>query len=266
MLPPSQQPRVVTTLHGTDTTLLGHDAGYAPAIRHALASSDAVTAVSESLKQETQRVLGVDGPIEVIHNFFAPRPPSRLPEVVRGELGLRDEVVVVHSSNLRHGKRIDLLLDAAARAHPRVAFKLLILAGEAFAPFAGDVRRLGLADRVIVREKVLAIEDYLQIADVGLYTSDAESFCLSILEAMCFGCPSVSTRVGGIPEVVEDNESGVLVPAGDVGALATTLEALIDDEPRRRALGHAARTRARERFSAEVIVPRYEALYRRLCR
>jgi glycosyltransferase involved in cell wall biosynthesis len=91
-------------------------------------------------------------------------------------------------------------------------FLVDVLTGEPFAPFASDVRRLGLTDRLIVREKVHAIEDYLQIADVGLYTSDAESFCLSILEAMCFACPSVSTRVGGIPELVEDNESGLLVP------------------------------------------------------
>src|SRR2546426_4911917 len=103
MLARDQQPRVVTTLHGTDTTLLGHDAGYAAAIKHALTSSDAVTAVSESLKSETYRVLDFDGPIEVIHNFFAPRPPSRPPEVVHRELGLGDEVLVVHSSNLRPG-------------------------------------------------------------------------------------------------------------------------------------------------------------------
>jgi L-malate glycosyltransferase len=83
---------------------------------------------------------------------------------------------------------------------------------------------------------------------------------------MCFGCPSVSTRVGGIPEVVKDNETGLLVPAGDVAALATALQTLIDDEPRRRALVRAAHARAGARFSAEVIVPRYEALYRRLCR
>src|SRR5262249_55966645 len=112
-----------------------------------------------------------------------------------------------------------------------------------------DVRRLGLADRVIVREKVHAIEDYLQIADVGLYASDAESFCLSILEAMCFGCPSVSTRVGGIPEVVGDNDSGLLVPAGDAAALAQALEALIHDEPRRRALRGGGRRHARGRAS-----------------
>jgi len=266
MLAPECGPRVVTTLHGTDTTLLGQDPGYAPAILHALHSSDAVTAVSESLKHETQSVLGFAGPIDVIHNFFAPHPVTRPPEAVRRELGLEGEVLVVHSSNLRPSKRVDLVLAAAARVRPPEAFKLLILAGGAFAPFAGQVQRLGLADRVIVREKVHAIEDYLQIADVGFYASDAESFCLSILEGMCFGCPSVSTRVGGIPEVVEDKESGLLVPPGDVAALAEALEALIKDEPRRRALGSAARARARERFSAEVIVPRYEALYRRLCR
>jgi N-acetyl-alpha-D-glucosaminyl L-malate synthase BshA len=266
MLSREHQPRVVTTLHGTDTTLLGYDPGYAPAIKHALTCSDAVTAVSESLKQETHRVLHFDGPIQVIHNFFAPRPPRRSGEEVRRELGLGKEVVVVHSSNLRPGKRIDLLLETVARVRPSDAFKLLVLAGEPFAPFAEHVRRLGLADRVIVREKVNDIEDYLQVGDIGLYTSETESFCLSILEAMCFGCPSVSTRVGGIPEVVEDNRSGLLVPSGDVGALASALEALIHDEARRRTLGRAARARARELFSAEIIVPRYEALYRRLCR
>jgi N-acetyl-alpha-D-glucosaminyl L-malate synthase BshA len=265
MLPREHQPRVVTTLHGTDTTLLGHDPGYAPAIRYALTCSDAVTAVSEFLKEETRRVLNFDGPIQVIHNFFAPRAPRRSRDEVRRELGLDRELVVLHSSNLRPGKRIDLLLETVARVRPGDAFKLLILAGGPFAPFAGHVRRLGLADRVIVREKVNDIEDYLQIGDVGLFTSEAESFCLSILEAMCFGCPSVSTRVGGIPEVVEDDRSGLLVPSGDVGALASALEALLHDEPRRGALGRAAQARARDLFSAEVIVPRYEALYRRLC-
>jgi L-malate glycosyltransferase len=266
MLPREQQPCVVTTLHGTDTSLLGYDPGYAPAIRHALINSDAVTTVSESLKRETQRVFDFDDSIEVIHNFFVPRPPRRSREEVRRELGLGDEVVVLHSSNLRPGKRIDLLLETVARVHPLNAFRLLILAGEPFAPFSEEVQRLGLSECVIIREKVTDIEDYLQVADIGLYTSETESFCLSILEAMCFGCPSVSTRVGGIPEVVEDNQSSLLIPFGDVAALAGALEGLIDDKTRRSALGRAAQARARERFSAEVIVPRYEALYRRLCR
>ena len=265
MLPAERQPRLVTTLHGTDTSLLGTDPGYAPAIRYALSRSDAVTTVSESLERETRQVLGFAGPIDVIHNFFAPRAPRRSPEEVRRELGLGEELIILHSSNLRAGKRIDLLLETVARVRAPHDFKLLVLAGGEFAPYVDTVKRLGLTQRVIVRDKVNAIEDYLQIGDLGLFTSDTESFCLSILEAMCFGCPSVSTRVGGIPEVVEHDRSGVLVPAGDVAALAGAVEALLGDAPRRIALARAAQERARKLFSAEVIVPRYEALYRRLC-
>jgi N-acetyl-alpha-D-glucosaminyl L-malate synthase BshA len=177
MLPPERQPRVVTTLHGTDTTLLGHDPGYGPAIHHALTHSDAVTAVSEYLKTETQRVLDFDGPIEVIPNFFSPRPPRRSREEVRRELGLAaDEAMILHSSNLRPLKRIDLLLETVARIRPRESFKLFILAGGSFEPFIKDVQRLKLDDRIIIREKVNDIEDYLQAADLGLFTSETESF------------------------------------------------------------------------------------------
>jgi len=265
MLPPEQQPRLVTTLHGTDTTLLGNDAGYAPAIRHALSHSDAITTVSAWLKTETQRVFEVDRPIDVIHNFFEPRRPRRSPKEVRSELGLKNEVLVLHSSNLRSTKRIDLLLETAARIRPKDSFKLVILAGSSFAPFAADVRALGLEDRVIVIERVNEIEDYLQVADLALFSSETESFCLGILEAMCFACPSVATRVGGIPEVVEENVTGILVPFGDAGGLAEAMENLIRDTGRRAALGQAAQRRAHKYFSAGVIVPRYEALYQRVC-
>jgi N-acetyl-alpha-D-glucosaminyl L-malate synthase BshA len=251
-------------LHGTDTTLLGSDPGYAPAIHHALTCSDAVTAVSAYLKAETHRVLRFHQPIEVIHNFFVPRPPRRSRAAVRRELGLKDEVVILHASNLRPMKRIDLLLETVARVRPRNAFKLVMLAGGDFGPFARDARRLGLAGRVIVREKVNEIEDYLQIADLGLFTSELESFCLSILEGMFFGVPSVARRVGGIPEVVEDNVSGVLVASDRPEALARAVEGLMQDANRRKAMGEAAQRRARERFSAEAIVPLYEALYRRV--
>jgi N-acetyl-alpha-D-glucosaminyl L-malate synthase BshA len=265
MLPSGLRPRLVTTLHGTDTTLLGRDPGYGPAIRYALACSDAVTVVSEYLRDETCRVFDVNRPIDVVHNFFEPRPPGQTRDAVRHQLGVTDEVVVLHSSNLRPVKRVGLLLEAVARVRPRPSFRLVILAGEDFAPFAGDVRRLGLEGRVDVLERVLDIEDYLQVADLGLFASDCESFCLSILEAMCFGCPSVATHVGGIPEVVTDGVSGVLVPPDDAVAVARALEALIADPARRSALGEAARHRAREHFSADVIVPRYEAIYRRVC-
>ena len=265
MLPPEQQPRVVTTLHGTDTTLLGCDPGYGPAIKHALIRSDAVTAVSAFLKRETQRLLSVDRPIDVIHNFFNPAQPRRSRDEVRAELGIGDEVMLLHSSNLRPLKRIDLLLETVARLRPQKAFKLVILAGDSFAPYAAEVRRLGLEDRVVVREKVIEIEDYLQAADIGLFTSDSESFCLGILEAMAFGCPSVATSVGGIPEVIEHGTTGLLAPAGDADALAAAVQNLIDDPARRAALGAASRWVAHNQFSAETIVPQYEALYRRVC-
>ena len=265
MLPPTQQPRVVTTLHGTDTTLLGRDPGYGPAIHHALTHSDAVTTVSASLKVETQQVLGFAGPMEVIHNFFKPRPALRSREEVRRELGLKEEALLFHSSNLRPLKRIDLLLKTVAQIRPRESFKLLVLAGGDFAPFMNDVRRLGLADRVIVREKVSDIEDYLQAADLGLFTSETESFCLSILEAMFLACPSIARRVGGIPEVVVDHVTGRLIDSASADVIARAAEELIADPARRRTMGQAARLRAREKFSASVIVPQYEELYRRIC-
>ena len=265
MLPPEKKPRVVTTLHGTDTTLLGRDPGYGPAIGHALACSDAVTTVSRYLLGETRAVMGVTRPIDVIHNFFEPRAPKRSRVEVRRALGIGRGVMLLHASNLRSPKRIDLLLETAARIRPANAFKLVVLAGGSFAPWMNDVRRLGLEDRVIVRERVTDIEDYLQAADIGLFTSEMESFCVSILEAMNFACPSVATAVGGIPEVTISGQTGVLVPFGDIDAAARAVEALMKDPARRRTLGIAAKRRARKLFSADVIVPRYEALYRRVC-
>lgn len=266
MLPRNLRPRVVTTLHGTDTTLLGRDVGYGPAIRHALMQSDAVTAVSKWLCEETKALLDFHKPVEVIHNFFAPREPKRSRAEVRRELGLKHEALVLHASNLRPVKRIDLLLEAAARIRPRKGFKLVILAGGDFGPFIAQVHRLGLEDTVVVRENVSSMEDYLHAADVGLFTSESESFCLSVLEAMWFGCPSVATAVGGIPEVVETGKSGLLVPPGDADALARGVESLISDRERRNALGRAAQRRARDLFSVETILPRYEELYRRVGR
>ena len=139
----------------------------------------------------------------------------------------------------------------------------MILAGADFSPFAADVQRLGLSDRVIVREQVSEIEDYLQAADIGLFTSDMESFCLSILEAMCFGCPSVATAAGGVPEVVESGVSGILLPAGDAEGLARAVESLIADPSPRAAwaggplrattvLGRRHRPRLRGDLSASL--------------
>jgi N-acetyl-alpha-D-glucosaminyl L-malate synthase BshA len=264
MSAPGREPRVVTTLHGTDTTLLGRDAGYGPAIRHALARSDAVTAVSAWLREETIHLLGVKRPIEVVPNFFTPRPPGRSRAEVRAELGVGESPLVVHVSNLRPVKRIDLLLSTVARALVGRDFRLLVLAGGDFRPFAEQARGLGILDRVVVRENVFEVEDYVGAADVGLFTSDSESFCLGILEAMFLGVPSVSTAVGGVPEVVADESTGLLAPAGDVDALAVKLGRLLDDAQARRAMAGAAQRRADQLFSAKAVVPRYEDLYARV--
>jgi glycosyltransferase involved in cell wall biosynthesis len=159
-------------------------------------------------------------------------------------------------------KRIDLLLAATAQLKG-TRFKLVILAGEPFQKFTADVARLGLTDHVIVRERVGDIEDYLQTADVGLISSEVESFCLSILEGMFFGFPSVAFAVGGIPEVVQSGESGILVPweAGSAG-LGSALRELVTNPERRKSLGQTAQARAMARFSSDAVVPLYEAIYR----
>ena len=265
MLPPQHRPVVVTTLHGTDTTLLGRDPGYAPAIRFALEASDAISAVSEFLRQETHKLLGVAKDITVVHNFFEARPAVRSRDAVRQELGVReDQKLLLHLSNLRPIKRIDVMLNALAQLENRDRFKMVVLAGGSFTPYQGLVDRLGLSDTIVVRESVSVVEDYLQAADIGVFTSDSESFCLSLLELAAFACPSVSTQVGGIPEVVEDGDSALLVPAGNSEAVALAVERLLEDETLTRRLGEAARTRAVERFCPEKIVPEYEALYRRV--
>lgn len=265
MLHEEHRLRIITTLHGTDTTLLGRDPGYGPAIRHALENSDAITTVSEFMRRETVRLLGVQRPIEVIHNFFEPHAPSHRRDEVRRELGLAaGEAMLLHLSNLRPLKRIDLMLDTVALLRARLAFKLVILAGADSARLRDEVRRRGLGDRIVIRERVSEIEDYLQAADLGLFTSEMESFCLSILELMSVGVPSAAFAVGGIPEVTVDGETGALAPFGDVAALTAKIESLLRDPARHAACGTAGRQRAREKFSAAAIVPLYEALYRRV--
>ena len=255
-------PRIVTTLHGSDTTLLGQDPDYRTAIEHALVHSDAVTAVSESLRNQTQEIFRLKRPIEVIPNFFTPNRPKRGREEVRRDLGVTDEFLVLHMSNLRPVKRIDLLLRTIALSKSRDRLRLLILAGGSFDSYEPLLDELGLRDRVIVRQNMAAVEEYLEAADTGLYTSEYESFGLSILETLFYGRPVVAFRVGGIPEVVGD--SSPLYPFGDLTAMTAALDALVKSPNLARELGERGRNHVIERFSAAHIIPQYEALYRRI--
>jgi len=254
-------PKVITTLHGTDTTLLGPNPQYRAAIEHALIHSDAVTTVSESLRAQTEETFRLRDPIHVIPNFFTPNQPTKTRDEVRRELGIGDqEFLVVRMSNLRATKRIDLLLRVIAGASQRERIRLLILAGAPFAPFDQLVEQLGLRERVIVREDAAVVENFLPASDAGLYTSENESFGLSILETMFFAKPVVAFRIGGIPEVLGDN--GSLHRFGDIAGMSAALDKLVESSAAARELGERGRERAEQLFTAARVVPQYEALYR----
>jgi L-malate glycosyltransferase len=255
-------PKIVTTLHGTDTTMLGPNPQYRGAIAHALNHSDAVTAVSESLRQQTIETFALTRTVDVIPNFFTPTAPTRSREEVRRDLSLTGEFLLLHMSNLRPSKRIDLLLRIIAKMKQRNRVRLLILAGSSFAPCEPLLDELGIRQNVIVRTAAEPVENYLQAADAGLYTSEIESFGLSILETMFFAKPIIAFRVGGIPEVV--GNTGSLRQFGDVDAMAKTVDELIESPELAREIGEAGRKRASAEFTAQKVVPRYEAVYRRV--
>jgi len=165
-------------------------------------------------------------------------------------------------SSLRSVKRIDLLLRTVAMSKNRERVRLLIMAGGAFDPYEPLVDELRLRDVVIIRQNTAVVDEYVQAADAGLYTSEYESFGLSILETMFYGKPVVAFRVGGIPEVIGD--SSPLYPFGDVTAAAAGLDKLIESPKLARELGERGRNRALEKFSADRILPGYETLYRRV--
>jgi len=253
--------KLVTTLHGTDATLFGKDPNYRPAIDFALGHSDAITAVSKSLRRDSKEVFSVEQEIEVIYNFFNPKPPSRSREEMRLELGLGDAFALLHMSNLRSVKRTDLLLDAIARCRVRDRLKLVVLAGDGVEDFTRKVEERKLEGTVVVVERSSRVENYVQACDAGIYSSEKESFCLGILETMFGGRPSIAFEVGGIPEVMINEESGLIAPFGNTEALADAVDRLIENPAFAERLGRNALKRAQERFSADKIVDEYLGLY-----
>jgi N-acetyl-alpha-D-glucosaminyl L-malate synthase BshA len=253
-------PRVVTTLHGTDSTLVGSDPSFLPLTRFTIATSDAVTAPSHWLADATRRSLALPPgtAIHVVPNFvdidrFTPAPPG----------ARRDPRVIVHVSNFRPVKRVDDVIAAFARLRASRPLRLRLVGdGPERRRIEADVAARGLAGDVDFLGERVALPDVLRDADLFLLPSETESFGLAALEAMACGVPVVASAVGGLCEVIPDGEVGFLRPVGDVAAHAEAAARLLDDEPLRRAMGAAARRRAETEYRIDPAIDRYLAIYR----
>jgi N-acetyl-alpha-D-glucosaminyl L-malate synthase BshA len=257
--------KVVTTLHGTDITLVGSSPSFKPVTQWSIEQSDAVTAVSRYLRDETYRQIPVNKEIEVVYNFIDPdRHVERMPDCIPQKTSER-QVTLMHISNFRPLKRTDDVVRIFARVRESMDARL-VLVGDG--PEYGRTREL--VEKLEVEEYVRyvgVVDDVTQIlaaADVLLLPSETESFGLVALEAMASGVPVVASDVGGLPEVVEHGVTGFLAPVGDVDAMAGYCLELLEDcsGPKRYAAN--ARKRAVEKFDYRSIIPQYERIYERL--
>lgn len=258
--------KIVTTLHGTDITLVGRDPSFRPITRLSILRSDGVTAVSEFLRDETERVFGIDrSRIEVIPNFVDLERYNRENQPChRGKLAPEGEKLIMHISNFRPVKRVEDVVNAFARIANRMPARLVLIGDGPDRGRAQQTAALaGVKDRVLFVGKQESVAELLSCADLFMLPSETEAFGLVALEAMSCGVPVVATDVGGIPEVVTDGVNGRLVPVGDVRALAEAGLDLLQDSGRWHEASTAARAAA-ERFGADEVVARYEAYYERV--
>lgn len=253
-------PRLVTTLHGTDITLVGQDRSFFELTRFALEHSDAVTCVSEFLRRETITELAIQRDIEVIPNFIDVaelESGGAGAPVVRVEPGER---VLLHISNFRPVKRPLDVVRIFEHVLKRIPSAVLWMVGEGPERSAAEVlsRRLGVRARVRFLGVKDSIVEIARLADIFLLPSELEGFGLSALEAMACGVPVIATDAGGLPEVVVDGETGFLAPVGAVEQMAARAIQLLSDEELRRSMGKRGEQRVRSRFDAATVIPMYE--------
>jgi N-acetyl-alpha-D-glucosaminyl L-malate synthase BshA len=259
--------KIITTLHGTDITLVGQERSYWDITRFSILRSDGITAVSDYLKRETVDAFRVPaGRIEVIPNFVDPAIYDRGRYPCHKASFLREgERLVVHVSNFRPVKRIRDVVGIFARAAREVPSRLVFIGDGPDRPEAADeAQRLGVADRIVFLGKQDSVAELLSCADLLLLPSQSESFGLVALEALASGVPVVATRVGGIPEVVEDGVTGALGELGDVEGMGEAAAAILRDPQTWSRMSHAAQQLSREQYGTDVIIPQYERYYERI--
>jgi len=267
MLDGSVPTRIITTLHGTDITLVGQERNFWEITRFSILKSDGITAVSDYLKRETVDAFRVPAErIEVVPNFVDPELYSRDRYPCWKTAFLRDgEKMVLHVSNFRPVKRIRDVVRTFARVQKEVPSRLVFVGDGPERPAAAEeARELGITDRVLFLGKQDSVAEIMACAVLMLLPSANESFGLSALEAMASGVPVIASDAGGLPEVVDSGETGFLAPVGDVEAMASgAIEILRDDETWRR-FSRQARVSAVERYGVNSIIPQYERYYERI--
>lgn len=262
-LKPKRRLPVITTLHGTDITLVGADRSYLPITRYGIVQSDGVTAISHYLKEATRESFQFDD-IKVIPNFVCEHDYQRHPvETLRRELGPNGETLLVHVSNFRPVKRPVDCVEIFARVFKKQSQTRLVMVGDGSERTNAEhrARCLGVAEKCSFVGKQPNIVDYLSAADVLLLPSEQESFGLAALEAMACEVPVIASRVGGIPEVVTDGETGFLSEVGDVAKMADDATRLVADEKLRKEMGARARASAISRYRTDIVIPQYIEFY-----
>ncbi len=258
----------ITTLHGTDITLIGLDPSYLPITRFSIEQSHGTTAISAHLADRTREAFGVTSEIEVIRNFVNTDVYVRRPELVeqmRPRFAAPGEPLLVHLSNFRPVKRVFDVIEVFARVCRELPARLMLIGDGPDRSHAEQLAlRYNIQDRIHFLGKQDDVHELLPLADLLLMPSQMESFGLAALEGMSCSVPAIATRVGGVPELVEDGVNGLLFNIGDVDAMAEAAIALLKDTDRHQAMSQAARRTAVERFSTTSIIPLYEQYYQRI--
>jgi N-acetyl-alpha-D-glucosaminyl L-malate synthase BshA len=255
--------RTITTLHGTDVTILGADASYRETVAFCIEQSDAVSAVSASLREDTRRAMAVRREIAVIPNFIDAAVYRRKADpALRGRFCPPDERLVIHLSNLRPVKQVDAVVRVFDQIRSRVPSRLLMVGeGPELGRAEQLIEQLGIGAQVELVGEAQDVVGLLSVSDLFLLPSLQESFGLSALEAMACGVPVVASNVGGLPEVVVDGVTGFLHPPDQVSAMAESAIRILSDQDLHARMAADGVRLAAERFSADRIVPQYEALY-----